>query len=109
MKRLVPNVSKILAGSAALLLLGACSFGSGDPAATGGNDARGDATSGDVTFATPTPNWILPISAPGKTQGENALFIDLMYPGVFAYALDADRQRLQHRRETLSLRDPRGL
>ncbi len=90
MKLRTRTMSKFLAGVTAVLTLAACSFGSGEPASTGGTGSSGGASGGDVTFATPTPTWILPISAPGKTQGENALFIDLMYPGAFAYALDAD-------------------
>ncbi len=89
MQGLVRNLCKVVAGTTAVLLLGACSFGSGEPAAEQSSDGAAGA-SGEVTFATPTPTWILPISAPGKTQGENGIFIDLMWPSVYAYSLTAD-------------------
>lgn len=95
MNRLVNNLAKVAAGATAALLLASCSFGSGQPQASNGapNGASGSAAAmagGEVSFATATPTWILPISAPGKTQGENGMFIDLMYPAVFAYSLTAD-------------------
>lgn len=89
MKTLVRKLSKVAAAATAVVLLAACS--GGDQPSGGESGASGAPSGGgSVSFATATPTWILPISAPGKTQGENALFIDLMFPSLFAYSLSAD-------------------
>lgn len=74
----------VMAGA---LALSACSGGgkdeggsSGAPAASGGKDT--------VTMAFRTPNWILPISAPGFTQGENAIFGNALYRPLYNYDLN---------------------
>ncbi len=52
-------------------------------------DPEGAADAGDsVSVAMTTPTWILPISQPGKTQGENAIFRQALYPSLFSYELD---------------------
>ena len=59
-----------LAGALALVAaLGACSGGKSSSSSGGGSGSKDT-----VTVALRTPNWILPISAPGFTQGENAIF-----------------------------------
>lgn len=89
MRQHVTNWMKLAAGATAVLMLASCSFGGGEPSTSG--SSGGSATEGgDVSFATPTPSWILPISAPGKTQGENGIFIDLMYPSLLSYSFSAD-------------------
>lgn len=75
-----PLLRKMLAVAATgtLLLAAACSGSGGqtnDPAST------------TVSVAMKTPTWILPLSIPGKTQGENSIFIDHLYPAVFSYKL----------------------
>lgn len=42
---------------------------------------------GAVSFAMKTPTWILPISAPGKTQGENGILQQALYRPLFQYKL----------------------
>lgn len=72
---------KLMAGTAALLLAAtSCS--------DTGSSAHDDANTASVALT--TPSWILPISAPGKTQGENQIFTKALYPGVFSYQLDGD-------------------
>ncbi|WP_327085013.1 peptide ABC transporter substrate-binding protein [Nonomuraea sp. NBC_01738] len=79
--------SYVLAGAAALVLgLSACSGGgSGGPTAGAG---AGQKAKDSVTVAFRTPNWILPISAPGFTQGENAIFGAAQYRHLYEYKLD---------------------
>ncbi|WP_422770068.1 peptide ABC transporter substrate-binding protein [Plantactinospora sp. WMMC1484] len=62
--------------------LAACS-GDGSSSGQGGSQGRDTAT---VAFR--TPNWILPISAPGFTQGENAIFGNAQYRPLYQYRLD---------------------
>lgn len=78
--------SKLAAGATAMLLaLTACGGSSSTPeGAAGGNDS--------VSVAMTTPTWILPISQPGKTQGENAIFIDALYPPVFAFEFGGEHE-----------------
>lgn len=94
MREHVRRLSKVAASATAVLLLAACSGGAdtagGGSTSPAGSTESAAAAGGSVSFATATPTWILPISAPGKTQGENALFIDLMYPSLLAYSLSAD-------------------
>lgn len=71
-----------VAGIACALLAAGCSPGGTKPS-TGGTTSTG----GSVSVALRTPTWILPISAPGKTQGENGIFRTLQYPGLYDYAL----------------------
>lgn len=83
-------------GVACALLAAGCGSGNTDPTkSSSANAAKG----GSVSVALKTPTWILPISAPGKTQGENGIFRNMQYPGLYSYALsskadwniDADR------------------
>ena len=68
--RVTPTVRGIAAaGIACALLVAGCSSTSNKPAA-GGQAQQG----GSVSVAMKTATWILPISAPGKTQGENGIF-----------------------------------
>jgi peptide/nickel transport system substrate-binding protein len=45
-----------------------------------------------VTVAFRTPNWILPIAAPGFTQGENLKFSTAQYRSLYQYKLDGTAQ-----------------
>ncbi|GAE76831.1 oligopeptide ABC transporter [Cutibacterium acnes JCM 18918] len=89
MKKPRKRLLVVTAAVAATLLVASCSYGSGDPSRS---QASGGAQDGNVSFATTTPNWILPVSAPGKTQGENAMFTQLIYPALFSYKLDAKNE-----------------
>ncbi|MEV4757421.1 peptide ABC transporter substrate-binding protein [Micromonospora sp. NPDC049559] len=71
-----------LAGAVAIAVgLAACSGSSGG--SQGGSQGKDT-----VTVAFRTPNWILPISAPGFTQGENAIFGTAQYRMLYQYKLD---------------------
>ncbi|MBF9135046.1 peptide ABC transporter substrate-binding protein [Plantactinospora sp. S1510] len=63
--------------------LAACSGDSGSKGSQGGSQGKDT-----VTVAFRTPNWILPISAPGFTQGENATFTTALYRHLYEYQLD---------------------
>ncbi|MFC6020824.1 peptide ABC transporter substrate-binding protein [Plantactinospora solaniradicis] len=63
--------------------LAACSGDSGSKGSQGGSQGKDT-----VTVAFRTPNWILPISAPGFTQGENATFTSALYRHLYEYQLD---------------------
>ena len=89
MKKPRKRLLVVTAAVAATLLVASCSYGSGDPSRS---KTSGGAHDGNVSFATTTPNWILPVSAPGKTQGENAMFTQLIYPALFSYKLDAKNE-----------------
>lgn len=81
--RVTPTARGIAAaGIACALLVAGCSSTSNKPAA-GGQAQEG----GSVSVAMKTATWILPISAPGKTQGENGIFRSLQYPSVYDYTL----------------------
>ncbi|MBE1491843.1 peptide ABC transporter substrate-binding protein [Plantactinospora soyae] len=67
--------------------LAACSGDSGSKGAQGGSQGKDT-----VTVAFRTPNWILPISAPGFTQGENATFTTALYRHLYEYQLDGSAQ-----------------
>ncbi|GAA3155580.1 ABC transporter substrate-binding protein [Nonomuraea salmonea] len=77
--------TRIVSGVVAIGLgLTACSAGAG-----GGTPQGGAAQSKDtVTVALRTPNWILPISAPGFTQGENDIFSTALYRKLYSFQLD---------------------
>lgn len=79
--------SRLVAGIALLaataLGLGAC--GSGGDSKSG---SSGDKDT--ITMAFKTPNWILPISAPGFTQGENAIFGNALYRPLYNYDLNSN-------------------
>ncbi|MGV2516653.1 UNVERIFIED_CONTAM: peptide ABC transporter substrate-binding protein, partial [Bacillus subtilis] len=73
------------------LLLSACGSG-GSSTPSGATNPSGSAA-GDgstVTVAMDTPTWIFPISAPGKTQGENGIFIEMLYPSMYSFTLDGE-------------------
>lgn len=65
--------------------LAACGGTSGPQAGSAGT-AEGGASS--ISVALKTPTWILPISIPGKTQGENGIFRTMQWPTLFDFALD---------------------
>jgi peptide/nickel transport system substrate-binding protein len=80
---------RLLAAGGVLVLgvaLSGCSGGSGS--SSGGTSAKKDT----ATVALRTPNWILPISAPGFTQGENAIFGEALYRSLYSYQLDGTAQ-----------------
>ncbi|MGW5687202.1 peptide ABC transporter substrate-binding protein [Nonomuraea sp. NPDC003754] len=78
-----------LAGVMAVGLgLTACG-GAGGGSPKGAQNGEGGSQGKDtVTVALRTPNWILPISAPGFTQGENAIFGAAQYRHLYEYRLD---------------------
>ena len=103
---LIRSSAKALAaaGLACAMLVVGCTSGGGTPtpgaSTTEATQATGEAQQGgSVSVALKTPTWLLPISAPGKTQGENGIFRAMQYPGLYSYALaskadwniDADR------------------
>jgi peptide/nickel transport system substrate-binding protein len=71
------------------LTLSACSgSSSGSSSASSGTQESKDT----VTMAFRTPNWILPISAPGFTQGENSIFGMALYRPLYSYDLNSDAE-----------------
>ncbi|MEV6367833.1 peptide ABC transporter substrate-binding protein [Micromonospora musae] len=73
----------------AVALASALALGAGLVACGGGSSKDGGSQGKDtVTVALRTPNWILPISAPGFTQGENAIFGQALYRSLYQYKLD---------------------
>ncbi|TDC37837.1 peptide ABC transporter substrate-binding protein [Micromonospora sp. 15K316] len=73
----------------AVALAGALALGASLVACGGGSSKDGGSQGKDtVTVALRTPNWILPISAPGFTQGENAIFGQALYRSLYQYKLD---------------------
>lgn len=77
-----------------LAAAGAITLAASLTACTGGttsDDGQG-ASKDTATVAFRTPNWILPISAPGFTQGENAIFTQAQYRPLYAYRLDGSAQ-----------------
>ncbi|OKL53361.1 peptide ABC transporter substrate-binding protein [Bowdeniella nasicola] len=78
-----------LAASCALMALAACSGGSGSTPKGAATGATGGGNGSDsVSVAMVTPSWIMPISAPGKTQGENGIFRSLMFPTLYDFTLE---------------------
>ncbi|WP_285681490.1 peptide ABC transporter substrate-binding protein [Actinoplanes sp. NBRC 103695] len=73
---------------------GAILVGTGLVACSGGSSEEGGkgASKDSATVAFRTPNWILPISAPGFTQGENAIFTSALYRPLYSYQLDGTAQ-----------------
>lgn len=72
----------------ALLVTGCSGKGGGNKNTNQGAAPTGaPVQGGSVSVALKTPTWILPISAPGKTQGENGIFREMQYPGLYSYAL----------------------
>lgn len=73
------------------LLLSACGSGSSSTPSGATNPSGSAAGDGStVTVAMDTPTWIFPISAPGKTQGENGIFIEMLYPSMYSFTLDGE-------------------
>lgn len=89
------RVAKVAAFASAMLLVASCS---GQPTANTPSNNGSVAPTGDIqeggeaTIALRTPTWIFPISAPGKTQGENGIFITMLYKSFFDYKLDTDNK-----------------
>ncbi len=75
---------------AGALSLSAC--GSSDDGSSGSNGSGGGTSADTVSMAFRTPNWILPISAPGFTQGENAIFGTALYRPLYNYDLTSDAE-----------------
>ncbi len=78
-----------VAASFALVTIAACSGNSSTPtgAATGATGGEGGGSK-SVSVAMTTPSWIMPISVPGKTQGENGIFRSLIYPTLYNFTLE---------------------
>lgn len=76
--------------AATTIALGAGLVGCGD--SSGSSQDGGSQGKDTVTVALRTPNWILPISAPGFTQGENAIFNQSLYRPLYQYRLDGTAQ-----------------
>ncbi|MDY5584711.1 MAG: peptide ABC transporter substrate-binding protein [Arcanobacterium sp.] len=76
--------TKAVAAISAAFLLASCSGGTSNNSSDGASG-----TGGDITIAQVTPTWIFPISAPGKTQGENGMMISMLYRSMFEYDLSA--------------------
>lgn len=77
----------LLAALAATSLLGVGCSGGGKANPAGPAGTAGE-RGGSVSVALKTPTWILPVSAPGFTQGENGIFRVAQYPGLYSYKLD---------------------
>src|SRR5262245_18120767 len=75
---------RLLAAAGAFALVAGLSACSGGDTSKDGQGASKDS----ATVALRTPNWILPISAPGFTQGENAIFGQALFKSLYAYQLD---------------------
>ncbi|MEV5323281.1 peptide ABC transporter substrate-binding protein [Nonomuraea sp. NPDC052634] len=81
--------TRIVSGVMAIGLgLTACSAGAGGASPQGGAAQAKDT----VTVALRTPNWILPISAPGFTQGENDIFSTALYRKLYSFQLDGSSE-----------------
>lgn len=74
--------------AAGALIVGGCSGSSSTPSGAASEAAGGGSGGGEISVAMKTPTWILPISAPGKTQGENGIFRALQWPPLFSYTLE---------------------
>lgn len=86
-----PRKPRLLAGAMTAALacsMGLAACGSNTDSATSG--ATSSSENSAVTMAMRTPNWILPISAPGFTQGENAIFGTALYRPLYNYDLTSD-------------------
>lgn len=90
MKRRNKRVMAALAGVALMASGALAGCGSDSNGTQSGSSAASNSASDKVTVAMRTPNWILPISAPGFTQGENAIFTNAMYRPLFNYNLNQD-------------------
>lgn len=88
--RFTKTLTAILAVSA--LALTACGGNSSTPQGAGSGATAGADVENTVSIALKTPNWILPISTPGHTQGENSLLISNLYQSVFNYSLGSDEK-----------------
>lgn len=81
---------RVIALLAATALFGVTACGGSADNAGNSGSASGGAANNSVSIALKTPSWILPISAPGHTQGENSLFINNLYSPLFNYDLSSD-------------------
>lgn len=88
MKRMSLRARKAALGLAVIAALGltACSGSTGAATTSKSQEAN------EVSMAFRTPNWILPISAPGFTQGENAIFGSALYRPLYNYDLTSDAE-----------------
>lgn len=78
----------VVAAGAMITGLAACGTSStpqGD--AKGGNES---ASNSSISVALRTPTWILPISVPGKTQGENGIFRGMQWVPLFDFTMEAN-------------------
>ncbi len=82
------RLKKVVTAVAVVGALSLSACGSSD-GGSGGSSGSGTDT---VTMAFRTPNWILPISAPGFTQGENAIFGSALYRPLYNYDLTSNAE-----------------
>ncbi|WP_214410234.1 peptide ABC transporter substrate-binding protein [Sphaerisporangium fuscum] len=88
-RRALRGAAAVTGAAAIALGLAACSGGAAPKSGAAQGGSQGKDT---VTVALRTPNWILPISAPGFTQGENAIFGAAQYRHLYEYRLDGTAQ-----------------
>ena len=88
MTRKLPRLKMAAVVLAVVSALGLSACGSSGSGQKSG-EPKSDNT---VTMAFRTPNWILPISAPGFTQGENAIFGTALYRPLYNYDLTSDSE-----------------
>lgn len=87
-KRFVAGAISVIAATA--MLLSGCSGEN----STSSKEAQTGSPGSTVTMAFRTPNWILPISAPGFTQGENAIFTNALYTPLYNYDLNSNKNTI---------------
>lgn len=81
------RVAKAVAAASVALLMASCSSGGGSGSGANSTPTGKPVEGGSVSFALKTPNWILPISTPGKTGGENQIFQLVLYKPLYQYKL----------------------
>lgn len=93
MKRInrMRQVLAVAAAGAIVTGLAACGSSS-TPQGAAKPDAGTSTQAGgsSISVALKTPTWILPISVPGKTQGENGIFRSMQWPALFDFTLEGN-------------------
>ncbi|QWW20511.1 peptide ABC transporter substrate-binding protein [Schaalia sp. 19OD2882] len=92
MTRTTARLGRALIGAGLACALGLSLAACGPSGGQSGDSGASGSTGGDkvVSMAFRTPNWILPISAPGFTQGENAIFGTALYRPLYNYKLASE-------------------